>query len=246
MGFGYKRRVGIFDPNWLRLTLLMAPPFLLSLTLHEYAHARTALAFGDPTAKNMGRVSFNPLAHLDLIGTLVLMFTHAFGWARPIPVNPHNLDPPRLGDICVSIAGPLANLSLAVASGLVIRLLVYAGVGTSTVFVQYLYLMLLMTLTVNVCLCVFNLLPLWPLDGHHIARELLPADKQAEFMRWQMRYGIGILVALLVGPRILETILRRDVFDPVGFVIGNALGLAVRVLDVPWEVLEIYGRAHGS
>ena len=98
--------MGIFQDDWFYRLILVAPPLLLSLTVHEFAHARTALAFGDPTAKAMGRVSLNPLVHLDPIGTIVLLVTRAFGWAKPVPINPANLHPRRLGDIAVSAAGP--------------------------------------------------------------------------------------------------------------------------------------------
>ncbi|MCK4601484.1 MAG: site-2 protease family protein, partial [Phycisphaerae bacterium] len=81
----------MFDANWLYMTVIMAPPLLLSLTVHEFAHARTALAFGDPTAKHMGRCSLNPLVHLDPFGTIVLLVTHFIGWAKPVPVNPANM-----------------------------------------------------------------------------------------------------------------------------------------------------------
>ena len=114
------------DPQML-VALIAA--MLISLTLHELAHARTALAFGDPTAQMMGRISLNPLRHLDPIGSIALVLSMmagaGIGWAKPVPVNPANLQPRRLGDIMVSLAGPMANLGLAVAAGLLLRLMVH-------------------------------------------------------------------------------------------------------------------------
>src|ERR1035437_8633090 len=109
------------DSAWLADKLLTIPLLIFSLVVHECAHARTALAFGDPTAKNMGRITLNPLPHLDFMGTLCLIFSGFIGWAKPVPVNPYNLHPRRLGDIAVSFAGPASNLSLALIFGLILK-----------------------------------------------------------------------------------------------------------------------------
>ena len=215
-----------FDTDFLLSLALLAPPLLLSLTVHEFAHARTALAFGDPTAKHAGRVTLNPLAHLDPIGTLVLLLTQRFGWAKPVPVNPMNLHPRRLGDIAVSVAGPLSNLSLAVVCAVALRALVgwdllpTDGVGRYTNGGILLCNLLLTSATVNVCLCVFNLIPLFPLDGHHVAREVLPGDMQVEFMSWQMRYGRFVLMAIILVPVIVPArILHAHPYlAPIGWV----------------------------
>ena len=196
----------LFDTDSLLTLALLAPPLLLSLTVHEFAHARTALAFGDPTAKDAGRVTLNPLAHLDPIGTLVLLLTQRFGWAKPVPVNPLNLHPRHLGDIAVSVAGPLSNLSLALVCAVALRavvdwgLLPTDGVGRYTKGGILLCNLLLTFVVANVCLCVFNLIPLFPLDGHHVAREVLPGDMQVGFMHWQMRYGRFALMGIILVP----------------------------------------------
>ncbi len=214
--------MAIVDQNWLYEIILLAPGLLLSLTVHEYAHARTALAFGDPTAKHMGRVSLNPLRHLDPIGTIVLFLTRFVGWAKPVPVNPNNLHPRRLGDIMVSLAGPLSNLVLAVVMGILLKLWLTVGwQWMGYTLYQTAAKMLLTTMLVNVALCMFNLLPLFPLDGHHIMRELLPEHMQRGFMEWQARFGVIVLMGLLFGPRLVELLTRGGYsFDPIGTALG--------------------------
>jgi len=194
--------------------LLTAPPLLLSLTLHEYAHARVALAFGDTTARDNGRVTLNPLYHLDPIGTLMLLFSGVMGWAKPVPVNPFNLHPRRLGDIMVSAAGPLTNLALAIIVGLLLRAW-YAWAPQGHAIYGTVEMLLKRTTVANLCLCFFNLLPLFPLDGHHIVREFLPPHKQDGFMRWQLQFGGLILMALIVGPHLVRAITGRMVNSPL-------------------------------
>ncbi|NLF32240.1 MAG: site-2 protease family protein [Planctomycetes bacterium] len=183
-------------------------PILLSLSVHEFAHARTALAFGDPTARSRGRCTLNPLAHLDPMGTLA-MFLIGFGWARPVPVNPANLSPRRLGDIAVSAAGPLSNLAIAAVCGLILHLLAAAGPtidqsrGAPLAAIDLAVFVLMYMIFINLALMAFNLLPLFPLDGHHIGRELLPWHRQEPYMRWQIQYGRWVLLGALFLPRLM-------------------------------------------
>ena len=151
----------------LAAMLMLLPPLIFSLVIHEYAHARTAWSFGDPTAKHMGRLTLNPLAHLDPIGTLALVFI-GFGWAKPVPVNPLNLHPRRLGDIAVSLAGPMSNLLLAVVSFLLYRgwAMLYARQLIGQAVYEPVSDSLFLLGIINVLLCTFNLIPLFPLDGH--------------------------------------------------------------------------------
>jgi len=210
--------------------VLLIPPLLLSLTIHEFAHARTALAFGDPTARNMGRCSLNPLVHLDPMGTLCIVIT-GFGWAKPVPVNVYNLEPPKMGSLAVSLAGPLSNLMLAAVASLLLRawFLTAGRIGPTAYDLGQ--MILWRTATVNVILCVFNLVPLYPLDGHHIARDVLPGHRQGEFMHWQVRFGPVLLMALLFGPRLLRMMSRSaDIPDPLGWLFQNVGGLILRAL----------------
>jgi Zn-dependent protease len=219
---------------------ILAPPLLLSLTLHEYAHARAALAFGDATARQQGRVTLNPLAHLDPIGTAML-FIVGFGWARPVPINPMNLHPRRTGEIVVALAGVTTNFLLAVICGL--GLLAFQRWMGADAYREFFYtwqamptltfldetgttgmifIMLLHALAVNVLLAIFNLIPLFPLDGHHVVRELLPPDDSQRFMQWQVRYGQIALLALVFGPALLSRITGRYVPSPLSFVYSHA------------------------
>jgi len=219
------------DAQWLLEKLMLLAPLLASLAVHEAAHARTALAFGDPTARNLGRCSLNPLVHLDPLGTLALLFC-GFGWAKPVPVNPHNLHPARWGSIAVSLAGPLSNLLIAFLIALSLRIALMAGVSFQSRFGELLLHVLLYTLAINICLFIFNMLPLYPLDGHHIFRDQLPPDLQARFMRWQMRFGMGVLMLIIVGPS-LAGMLGLPVFDPLAWVIDHAVGTAMRFIVLP-------------
>ena len=202
--------------DFLAQLIFLAPPFILSLTLHEYAHARTALAFGDPTAKMMGRVSLNPLRHLDPIGTIALLIVH-FGWAKPVPVNYANLRPQRAGHIAVSLAGVTANLLLAVICGIILRLDHDLQLQERYGLLVGLAPILEITMAVNLVLCVFNLVPLFPLDGHHVLFELLPASSKVNFMHWQLRFGRFALLGLLFIPRFLK------VRGPLGYLFDGVI-----------------------
>jgi Zn-dependent protease len=219
-----------FDPEWILERLLLLPPLLFSLVIHEYAHARTALAFGDPTARNAGRVTFNPLAHLDPIGTLCI-FVSGFGWARPVPVDPQRLYPQPLADILVSLAGPLSNLFLAAVTGGLLKLWTWGGAHFSTAVQDFVGLYLLYLIIVNVALCAFNLIPLFPLDGHHIVRDLLPVDRAVRYMQWQVRFGMPLLLALVFGPRLLTIVTQgRLRFDPLDWFFSHAEAAVLRIL----------------
>jgi len=203
------------DPQ---LMLLLAPGLLFSLTIHEYGHARMALAFGDPTARNMGRLSLNPLHHLDFVATVMILLV-GFGWAKPVPVNRANLHPPRWGDIAVSLGGVLNNVGFAVLLGVALRVLVATGEIDHLPHRDIVVGMILLTLQINIVLVMFNLLPLFPLDGHHIVRELLPRRHQWDFMQWQVRFGRFILLGLLIAP-----MLSPKIPNPLGMLFSRVIG----------------------
>lgn len=193
--------------------LIVLPLLLMSLVIHEHAHARTAWCFGDATARDRGRMTLNPMAHLDFTGTLAMLFV-GFGWAKPVPVNPFNLHPVRLGNIAVSLAGPASNLLLAVISLLLLRGLYlvsdYWAINDSvfnTVAIALSHLA-----GINILLCTFNLVPLYPLDGHHILGELLDYRRGPAYMQWQLQYGRILLMALLFGPMLLGQLTNNPDF----------------------------------
>ena len=181
----------------LQTLLLIAPPILLALTFHEYAHAFVANRLGDDTAKQSGRLSLNPLRHLDPLGTIMIFLVH-FGWAKPVPVNPYRLKNPKRDMLWISAAGPLANIALALASGILFRFLVAAGEAPDrTSIMGLLIYVVLMSLQINLALAIFNILPIAPLDGSKILSGLLPTGfgKMFYFME---RYGPFILFGLII------------------------------------------------
>jgi len=216
-----------FDPtHWL----LVLPGIILGLTVHEYAHARVADYLGDSTSAYAGRLALNPLAHLDLMGFLMLMLA-GFGWAKPVPINPLRFQGNmRTGIALVSIAGPLANLLMAFTGALIFYLSFPEGtfiVQTSgSIGVQ----MLLGLIQINVVLAVFNLIPVPPLDGSKILASILPPQSGNAFLQLE-RYGPLILIALIflgvIGKLLLPlvTLVLGVVFNSAGLMAGAVLKL---------------------
>ncbi len=185
----------------IQTLLLIAPPILLALTFHEYAHAYVAHRYGDDTAKLSGRLSLNPLRHLDPLGTIMIFLVH-FGWAKPVPVNPLRLQNPKKDMLWISAAGPLANMILALISGLALRVL-FATVGMPTEhsLMGLLMFMVVMSLQINLALAVFNILPIAPLDGSKILAGLLPARYENAIAQLE-RYGPFVLIGLIIIGRV--------------------------------------------
>lgn len=191
----------MFDFPSLREIAFMLPAVVLGLTFHEYAHGWMAYRLGDKTAYHLGRLTINPVAHVDPIGLLMLFFA-GFGWAKPVPVNPNNLEGDvKRGMLLVSLAGPVTNLLLAIAGSLLLGLggwkLPY-GSEILGIFIQ-----------LNIVLFIFNLLPIPPLDGSKILAGLLPGRQ--EWLYQLEQYGTIILLILLftgVLGRLLGTIIR--------------------------------------
>ncbi|MDN3017711.1 site-2 protease family protein [Paenibacillus sp. BSR1-1] len=184
--------------GFLRYPLSMIPYVVITLavafTVHEFAHAFVAYKFGDQTAKNQGRLTLNPLKHLDPIGTL-LIFIAGFGWARPVPVNRFFFKKPRLASILVSAAGPLSNLILAVIGFIVGYGLSRFGISTSEVINNFINIFI----NLNIVLFVFNLLPFPPLDGYRIIEDLAPNDVRAKMTQYE-QYGSLIFLILVITP----------------------------------------------
>ncbi len=211
----------------LSFYLLMAPPILFALTIHEYAHGWVAYRFGDPTAKLAGRLTLNPLVHLDPLGT-ILLFVARIGWAKPVPVNPYYFRDPRRDLLWVSLAGPASNLLAAFAFGLVCRALgITSFYRLDPGVLGLLEFMLIFSVYINIILAVFNLIPVPPLDGSKILAGLLSRDAERTYEAYA-RYGAYalfgiILIEMVTGARILWAIIGPFVrFFSVLFV-GSAL-----------------------
>tara|TARA_B100001105_G_scaffold22049_1_gene15684 strand:+ start:980 stop:1612 length:633 start_codon:yes stop_codon:yes gene_type:complete len=175
--------------------LLLAPPILLAITFHEYAHGWTAMKFGDPTAKMMGRLTLNPLVHLDPIGTLMLFLVH-FGWAKPVPVDPRYFSDPKRQMLWVALAGPVANMILAFFSGILIIGFASSNFmfSSNTAIIGN---MLVYSLQINLALAVFNMLPIPPLDGSKILRGLLPYEYEHIAVQME-QYGPWVLMSIIL------------------------------------------------
>jgi Zn-dependent protease len=212
----------MFDPTRFILNLsVRLPAILAALTFHEYAHGWVANKLGDSTARLAGRLTFNPLAHLDPIGTLALIFSPV-GWAKPVPVNFNNLRHPRRDMVWVAAAGPGANLVLAAVSAWSLRLFEGGGAIVESSWLAGLatpiYLMLQVSVVINVALAIFNLLPLPPLDGGRIVSGLLPPRQAASYGRLE-RYGFVILLVLIFSGAV-----DRLIWPPIALVAGLLLG----------------------
>lgn len=175
-------------------------PFLcliIAITIHEFSHALAADKLGDPTPRSFGRLSLNPLAHADPLGTFLLPLMSAFtgiptiGWAKPVPIDPYNFRHPRRDEIIVSLAGPLSNLSLAIICSFLLRFFSPLTLAGNIFF----YLIL-----INVSLFVFNLLPIPPLDGSKVFLNLLPPESYVKWSEAFERYGIVLLLLFVFLP----------------------------------------------
>ncbi len=179
---------------------IMAIPILLAVTFHELAHGYVADRLGDPTARLAGRLTLNPLKHLDPIGTLVFLITRMIGWAKPVPVNPWNFRNPVKDMALVAAAGPMTNILIAIVSAVLYRLMVPmigSGVGEAGDRILIpVFLMVKMSVAINVGLAIFNAIPIPPLDGGRILVGILPRE-QAEAIGKLEPYGFIILLILI-------------------------------------------------
>jgi len=182
----------------LNSLILAVPAILIALTFHEFAHAYVAFRFGDPTAKYMGRLTLNPMAHLDPMGTIMIFLIH-FGWAKPVPVDPRYLGNPKRDMMWISAAGPLMNVALALITGILIRIVSATGIMTavSGSTAQILMQMLYYSLYINLALAFFNLLPIPPLDGSKILAGLLPNRYASTLYQIEMK-GPMILFGIIM------------------------------------------------
>ena len=192
----------------------LLPSMLAAITFHEYAHARVALLLGDPTALQQGRVSLNPLAHLDPLGTLAFLLI-GFGWGKPVPVNRARLRSPR-DDFFVSAAGPCTNLALAFLAAQLFKLPELWRHLDAVGWAPQAQMAGLMFIHLNLALGLFNLLPLHPLDGAHVVQNLLPEQTGLRFERFNRSYGPILLMLLFASGYVLPV-------SPIGALLGPAV-----------------------
>ena len=196
--------------------IVMIPVLLFAITIHEYSHGMVAYSLGDPTAKNAGRLTLNPISHLDPLGAICLFFFH-FGWAKPVPVNVMNFRNMRRDIILMSLSGPLANLSAAFVAGLFLRVF--------PLDIDLYKLVLLYMIIFNVGLGIFNLLPIPPLDGSHVMENLLPY-RAAERYRQIGRYAPIVLIGIFIMDRFLYTnIIGRVLNYPIALLVNLFSGI---------------------
>ncbi len=183
---------GNFDlTSWLLEALYRIPGILIGLSFHEWAHAYAAYKRGDPTARNLGRMTVNPVAHVDPIGILMLLVL-GFGWAKPVPVNQRNFKNPRVDDIIVSLAGVATNLLLAFFfTGVWIAVTAFVYNEIAVTLLQY-------VVVINLGLFIFNLLPIPPLDGYHVFQSLFLRRIGYKFFQFVERYSMVLLIAVLI------------------------------------------------
>jgi Zn-dependent protease len=212
----------------LVVKILIIACLIESIVLHEMAHGYVAWLFGDPTAKRQGRITLNPIPHIDLLWTIVIPIiafflskgTFIIGGAKPVPVNPHNYYRPVLGDICVSAAGVAVNFLIAVTMILLLNVVFFVFGDTAGLTVVY---VLLHVALLNIVLALFNLIPIPPLDGSHLFKYLLPLELRR---RYEMlgRTGVGfILLILIINVPALWKIFRAILVWVREFLLGNLI-----------------------
>jgi Zn-dependent protease len=193
------------------------PAILIAIIIHEFSHGYAAYVLGDNTAKDAGRLTLNPLAHIDLFGTIIvplLMLVTmgaAFGWAKPVPFNPYNLKYPRFGPAIVAIAGPLSNLIVAMISLVAFKLLVPVfDPSTNMLMIFLVYLTVL-----NLVLLIFNLIPIPPLDGSKVLFSFLSGMKYAPLRSFLEKQGPVILIVLILMDSFLNLHLFGKLINPI-------------------------------
>ena len=199
------------NTDWHEFVLSMVA-LIICITIHEFAHAFSAVRAGDDTPRLQGRISLNPLDHLDPVGTIMMVLSSlsgfGIGWGKPVQVNPANFRHPRWDNLRVSLWGPLSNILTALVVGLILRAMVPAlHAHPSETMVNVVTFLAMLTM-ISIGLAVFNLLPIGPLDGGHILSALLPIDLAKRYDYFMARYGLMVFLGLVMfGSQFLHRIM---------------------------------------
>jgi len=197
--------------------LYSLPAIVVGFTVHEFAHGIVAYWLGDDTAKNQGRLTLNPIKHIDPFGMLFILFA-GFGWAKPVQFNPENLKNPDRDSILISIAGPISNLLLGLWAVVVLHILIFFVAGTDSVVLQTVAQLLYVFMYINFALFVFNLIPIPPLDGSHVVFRSLKLSREFEIKATQ--YGGTALFVILIADSYTDLHLL-----PIGWVLDKMVGV---------------------
>ena len=200
----------------LKRIALILPAVLVGFTIHEFSHAIVAVRLGDNTPRDQGRLTLNPIAHIELIGLIMILFA-GFGWAKPVQINPNNFKNRKNDEILVSLAGPFSNLLFGIGFGFLLKILITVASGVFYIhgLGEILYQILAYFIWINLLLAVFNLFPIPPLDGSHILLSLLP-ERFTRFKIAYSRYGRFILIAVIL----LGSFTGYNLL-PIGFLTGK-------------------------
>lgn len=224
-----------FDPYSIMLWIMRFVIVLIALTVHEYAHGYIAYKLGDPTAKAVGRLSLNPLRHLNPIGFLSMLF-FGFGWATPVPIYPGNFKNPKRGMALSALAGPVSNLLLALVGTLVTSLLGPLALVPDTLLYRIAsaaYVFFYLFAQLNISLAIFNLVPVPPLDGSRVLSVFLPHKAYFGMMRYERQIGIGFFLFMILDDRLGFGILDR--------ILGTAVGEIYNTMTWLWNLLPFIG-----
>jgi Zn-dependent protease len=215
--------------------MLRLPVVLLALTVHEFCHGYFAYRMGDPTAYIKGRLTLNPIKHLDPLGTICLLFA-PIGWAKPVPIDVTNFRDRRKGILISTVAGPLSNIVQALVFALVLRGILFleesvtGQAGSIGLFLAYAQMLCVFAVTINIGLAVFNLLPLFPLDGFHVVTQLLPPKLSKTFAGMAAFGPFGVLALVLIGTMADYPILYKLITPPVNLVLRYISGYELTLL----------------
>ena len=208
--------------------LITLVAFFVSLAVHEFAHGFTATKMGDPTPKLAGRVTLNPFKHISLSGLLCFALL-GVGWAKPMPINPLNFKKYRKGIRLTSIAGILANFILGLICAIIFALIV-AFAPVSNVYIEYILLLLQYFMLVNSFLALFNIIPIYPLDGFNFITSFMKADNK--FIQYNVRNGFKILLGILLATVLIDLLFGFDIFDFYLSLIYNYIYIPIGFLGV--------------